>query len=173
MDTNTQFPDYFPHLASCDFSTSTITGAGTLDTIYISLVGDFSSSDPFPIGSFTQSSSRVVDIPLQRPIGNLKYAYLQTNGTDGWLLSKMHCILNETVTQTNLNPLSNPFQDIQLQRKYEFVSPINQWIDTFDPTIFKLYGNGYSPNAQVEIPSSSTLEVQVTTSYLIVPNTGY
>lgn len=132
--------------------TSSQFDAGTVDMVYATYLGKFSSSGPHPIGPFTQGTTRTIATTLDRKIGDLVAVLLQTNGSDAWLLGEMSCRIGST--------------------KYELTGPTT-WLDALDPISEELYGNGFSPNAQnTDIPTATNLELVVATQYYVYTSTG-
>lgn len=129
-----------------EFKTSRSYMATTDDHVYITFVGDFSSSGPHNVGSFQIGQTQEVTTQLDRVIGDLRSVVFQKNGTDGWLLGSMRCRIN--------------------LKHYEFESP-TQWLDNFDPDTFAEHGNGYEPLAQSNLPASSQMQLLVTDVLLV------
>eukprot|EP01041_Mallomonas_annulata_P008137 gene8137-16724_t len=113
--------------AELNITTSHATYAGTSGPIFISFIGDFSVSGPHRLGAFEEGTRVRKLIALDRVIGNLEKVILETNVTDGWLLSKLSCRIES-------------FQ-------YELTGN-RQWLDTFDPLLENQHGHGYEPLAQ-------------------------
>mmetsp|Transcript_7246 Transcript_7246/g.10783 ORF Transcript_7246/g.10783 Transcript_7246/m.10783 type:complete len:182 (+) Transcript_7246:144-689(+) len=149
------FPTLSPiPTATLRIKTSWASYAGTQDTIYALFTGDFASSGPYSIGSFEDGSQEVVRIPLDKVIGKLTHILLYTNGTDGWLMSDFKCIIDSSL--------------------YEF-SWQRQWLDTLDPTLLELYGNGHEPYAQEsdsELPGQATQMLTVVNEMLLTDQSG-
>ncbi len=127
-------------LVQSEFITSKKYLSGTVDTVFVTFVGDFSSSGPHSVGSFQVGSTTIVDTQLDRTIGNLESVLFQKNGTDGWLLASMRCKM--------------------INKRYEFNAPV-QWLDNFDPASFPANGDGYEPLAHSTIPASSQMQLDV------------
>ena len=131
--------------------TSNIYDAGTVNPVYITYIGQFSSSGPHSLGGFMRGSTRTVVVQLTRKIGNLVKIVLQTNATDNWLMSEMHCQME--------------------QINYELRGP-RIWLDALNPLNEALYENGFSASAQIDLPSSSHIEITVTDQILVYSYTG-
>jgi hypothetical protein len=146
VDTNAiSNPDYNLDLSTFNsvllkISTSHSYLAGTNDPIYATFVGDFSSSGPHSIGTFTQGSKSSMTINLDKKIGDLIEIELFNYGYDGWLLSSLFCQIDDTV--------------------YEMTGS-RQWIDSLDASSLSLTGNGYEPNDQEGLPAAPSLRLSV------------
>jgi hypothetical protein len=132
--------------------TSGIFDAGTIDNVYITYVGDFSSSGPHVLhGDFRQGAVTEVFVPLARKIGDLVKVVLQMNGTDYWLPSEMQCEI--------------------LPVNYELLVP-RIWIGAWSVENELLFNNAHSPGAQIDIPTSMHVDLKVQRQYLVFQNTG-
>jgi len=128
-----------------DITTSNKYLANTIDDIYITFIGDFSSSGPHNIGpQLTRGKLQNKTIYLSREIGRLQNVLFEKKGTDAWLLSSLSCTIDGV--------------------KYE-MDIKQQWLSYFDQTTAELYNNnGYEPNAAEELQelqASGTLTFSV------------
>jgi hypothetical protein len=121
--------------------------AGSKNIINATFIGDFSSSGPSPIGPFnTPGAQFEITVPLQREIGNLKSIWMENKGHDSLLLSQLRCRINSQV--------------------YELQIP-EKWMHTFDPSLITAdNSNGFTPKADISLPSSSTLLFPVVNEYI-------
>lgn len=126
--------------------------AGTTDTIYATFIGDFSSSGPHPLGSFASGSVETVDVQLSRKIGQLQSVFLETTGTDGWVLSGLTCVLGGLSYRLAVTEM---------------------FLDKFSPSLAAETGNGYEPNSQRNLDASSTMELFVESSTQLFTSTGF
>lgn len=121
--------------------------ANTVDNIYITFIGDFSTSGPHSIGS-QATVGGIVDITiyLHRIIGRLQSVLFQKQGNDAWLLSSLTC------TSSGVT--------------YEIQPQNQQWLSVFNQVTGELYnGNGYEPNAAEELsdlPAGAVITLPVT-----------
>jgi hypothetical protein len=119
--------------------------AGTTDTVYATFIGDFSSSGPHALGSFTQGEKSDIVVTLDRVIGELKKVLMHKDGIDGYLLSNMQVRMRDKI--------------------YELSGP-RQWLDNLDVDTEALYpaSGGYEPDVQEssdEVPAATALELTV------------
>jgi len=131
--------------------TSNVYDSGTADDVKITYVGTFSSSGPHSLGSFVRASTRTVDIPLDRKIGEIVNVVIESGGTDSWLLAGLRCEM--------------------LGVRYELKDP-QMWLETMDPIAEALYDNAFSPDAQIDLQSSSKLILPVVDQYYVYTETG-
>ncbi len=133
----------------CDYITSSSYLAGTNDQVFITFVGEHSSSGPHLVGGFKTGSTLTLKTKLTRVIGVLTNVLLQKKGTDGWLLSKLRCRMEG--------------------KSYELSGlPLRQWLDNFDPiTANENGGDGYEPQAHIYLPASSQIQLVVDEIYHI------
>ena len=120
--------------------------ADTTDNVYITLIGEFSSSGPHSIGPQIKRGATVdTTIVLNRMIGRLTSVLFEKKGLDAWLFGDLTCTMDGVMYEI----------DIQNQ----------QWLSEFDQINGELYnGNGYEPKAHedlTELPASSTLQLPV------------
>lgn len=148
-----QYPDTKKHsTARLLITTSRTSYSGTDDNIYATFIGDFATSGPYSIGTFEEGGEVMRNIPLQHLIGDLQAIHLYNNGTDGWLMTDFKCFIDSHV--------------------YEFEWE-RQWLDTIDPVLLELYGNGYEPQAQAHyVPALSTQTILTTTKTLLTDISG-
>lgn len=119
--------------------------AGTADTVDVTFIGDFSTSGPHTLGSFTQGEHSTLTILLDRVIGQLQRVLLHKDGSDGYLLSNMQVRMGDKV--------------------FEMTGP-RQWLDNLDPTVEAAYpdSEGYEPEVQEStdvVPVAPALELNV------------
>lgn len=131
--------------------TSNLYDADTAGMVYITYLGKFSNSGPHLIGSFTRGSTKYLDVQLSRKIGELHTIILETTSTDNWLVSTIYCQMG--------------------QIRYEFTAPL-MWLDALSPQEERAFGNGFSPNAQVNLPSTSRMEIPVSSQVYVYSPTG-
>jgi hypothetical protein len=104
------------------------------------------SSGPTALGVFNLSGI-VHDfvIPLEREIGKLTGIWLENPGYDSLLLASMRCRINEHVYLLEIPKV---------------------WLETFNPSLVNNNNeDGFSPNADLSLPSSSTIYLPVMDSY--------
>ena len=103
--------------------------AGTADTVEATFIGDFSTSGPHSLGSFSQGEHSSITIELDRVIGQLQRVLLHKDGSDGYLLSNMQVRMGDKV--------------------FEMTGP-RQWLDNLDPGVEAAYpdSGGYEPEVQ-------------------------
>ena len=120
--------------------------AGTTDSITATFVGDFSSSDPISLGSFPSAGMAYSrSFPLQREIGTLKGVWLENTGYDSVLFAQFRC------------RIQSGNYELQTSRT---------WLETWDPSIVDGNNNdGFSPDSDIVLPSSSTLYFPVQSEY--------
>ena len=125
--------------------------ADTIDDIYITFIGDFSTSGPHSIGPQTTRGKMVnKTLYLDRIIGRLTKVLFQKKGNDAWLLSQLTCTMDGV--------------------RYE-IDIKQQWLSVYDQIFGELYnsngygnGNGYEPKAHEELldlPAAATLTLPV------------
>jgi hypothetical protein len=127
--------------------------AGSTDTIYVTFVGDFASTLPTPIGPFNTPGANVnIQVPLEREIGEFKGIWIENPGYDSLLLNHIRCRIGSNVHEI-------PFPQT--------------WLETFNPSIInKNNQDGFSPEADIDLPSSSTLYLPVQSTYLFYTSVG-
>lgn len=135
--------------------TSSSLHSETTDDIRITFIGDLSESGPHSLGSFLSPGELVTrHITFDRVIGRIEGILLSNRGTDGWLLADLSAVMGDT--------------------QYEFEWK-RQWLDTIDPQLLDLYGNGYEPFCQEslqQLPAHSTLYLRVARTIPIVSVSG-
>lgn len=131
--------------------TSNLYDADTAGQVYITYLGKFSNSGPHLIGSFARGSTKTLDVQLDRKIGELHTITLETSSTDNWLVSTVYCQIGAV--------------------RYEFTGP-DMWLDAWNPVDEAMFGNGFSPNAQVNLPSTSRMEIKVSNQVYVYSPTG-
>jgi hypothetical protein len=140
---------------SLEIKTSSTQDAETDDEIFATFIGDFAVSGPHSLGEFSSPGSTQTRIVVfDRVIGSIRQILLSNRGTDGWLVADFKAIMGETLYQ------------FQWQR---------QWLDTIDPILLDLYGNGYEPFAQEpleQLPAKSTLLLSVSQTIPIISVSG-
>jgi hypothetical protein len=121
--------------------------AGTTNNIRATFVGDFASSGPTLLGSFPKPSTAYeLSIPLEREIGTLQSIWIENTGHDSLLLSQIRCRINSDVYQLDIPRV---------------------WLHTYNPAIINANNeNGFTPDADISLPSSSTLLLPVSSQYL-------
>lgn len=150
-------PQLYPSLSNTYLARNVITlssnpYAGTDSVLYITYIGDYSSSGPHAIGNLTTPSEVITNnITLDRRIGNLQSIWVENQGYDSLLISAWSVRIRENV--------------------YDIAIP-EIWIETFDPILKASTGDGYSPDADLTLPSSCTLLLDVSNSYLYYSSTG-
>lgn len=140
-----------PPIVHNEIITSNLYDAETAGQIYITYVGKFSNSGPHLIGSFARGSTKSMDVQLERKIGELHTIILETTSTDNWLVSTVYCQIGAV--------------------RYEFTGP-DMWLDAWNPSDEAMFGNGFSPNAQVNLPSTSRMEIKVSNQVYVYSPTG-
>jgi hypothetical protein len=140
---------------SLEIKTSSSSYAETTDDIRATFIGDFAVSGPHSLGSFLSPGSvEIKTVVFDRVIGKLNQILLSNRGTDGWLMADMRVTMGNTL--------------------YEFVWK-RQWLDTIDPTLLDLYGNGYEPFCQeslAQLPAQSTLVLSVARTIPLIDVSG-
>ena len=117
-----------PSSATLAITTSHATYAETVDKVHILFFGEMASSGPHVIGPFLERGVTVTrTVTFDRYIGPLKYVQLQNVGSDGWLPSRVSCILDGY--------------------EYSFDVP-ERWADTFNYAQYQVDQNGYEPGYQ-------------------------
>lgn len=133
-------------------TTSPTSYSGTMDAIYATFIGDFATTGPYNIGTFVAGVETWREVPLDHLIGELQKIHLYNNGTDGWLMSDFKCYMNSHIYEFQWN---------------------RQWLDTIDPVLLELYGNGYEPYApQHSLPAQSTQLLHVVSKTLLTDISG-
>jgi hypothetical protein len=126
--------------------------AGTIDTVYVTFIGDFSTSGPHGlVSSLILGSDITESITLERIIGTLRYIRLEKNGDDGWLPRSIECRIGNV---------------------YYLLSVPNKWLDVFNVTQSTLYGDGYETDSHEFLPASSNILLDVVSSYNIYNSVG-
>lgn len=126
--------------------------AGTNNTVYVTFIGDFASSGPHALNGLQDPSVTYdISVPLDRLIGNLHSVWVENPDYDSLLLSAWKIRLRENV--------------------YELAVQ-ETWLQTFDPVLFAETGDGFSPFADITLPSSSTLLLSVAKSYFFYSEVG-
>lgn len=119
--------------------------ASSSDSIYVTFIGRFSNSGPHLYGAFARVGERYeFTTQLDREIGDLQALYLENQGHDGVLISDIQCRIKEKVFEIDVKPI---------------------WIERYDSTSEESDGNGNSPEADIDLPSSSTVMFPVKSSY--------
>lgn len=150
-------PELYPSLTNTYLARNIITlspdpYAGTNNTVYATYIGDFSSSGPHAIVNLTTPASVITNnVTLDRRIGNLQSIWIENQGYDSLLISTWSVRIRENI--------------------YDIAIP-EIWLQTFDPILKASTGDGYSPNADLNLPSSCTLLLEVSQSYLYYSSTG-
>lgn len=127
--------------------------AGSNDIVYVTFVGDFASAGPTPIGPFNNPGATVdISVQLEREIGEFKGIWVENPGYDSLLLNHIRCRIGSNVHEI-------PFPQT--------------WLETFNPSIINnLNQDGFSPEADIDLPSSSTLFLPVQSTYLYYTSVG-
>jgi hypothetical protein len=128
--------------------------AQSVNPLYATFVGTFSNSGPHSLGVLQGSGQfNQLTISLERDIGILQGLWLETKSVDNLLLTAITCRIRETV--------------------YELSVP-EQWLERWDSALAAQdpHKDGFSPDAVVTRPSSSTLYAQVVQSYTAYSDTG-
>jgi hypothetical protein len=126
--------------------------SGTNGSMFITYVGDFSSSGPHILGNLTTPGTEYIStIQLDRIIGTLSSVWVENAEYDSLLISTWKIRIQEVV--------------------YELEIP-QIWLETFDPTLAAQAGDGFSPDANIMLPSSSTLLLNVKSSYFQYSSVG-
>jgi hypothetical protein len=148
-----RYPDTKIHpTAGLLITTSKISYAGTDNLIYATFIGEFATSGPYSIGSFQEGTEVMRYIPLNELIGDITSISLYNNGTDGWLMADFKCYVDTYV--------------------YEFKWD-RQWLDTIDPELLDLYGDGYEPLSPAHyVPALSTQMLHSTSKTLLTDISG-
>jgi hypothetical protein len=117
-----------PPSATFTITTSYATYAETTDSVHITVIGEIGSSGPHVIGPFAERGASITrTITFDRFIGPLKHVQIQNLGSDGWLPSKISCVLDG----------------------YEYTFDVQEkWADTFSYSQYLANQNGYEPGSQ-------------------------
>jgi hypothetical protein len=141
--------------AHLTIKTSFVYYSETFDDIEITFVGDASSSGPHAIGAFPdRGRDREIYVSLDRYIGALQHILFQNRGFNGFLPSRVSCILNGN--------------------QYSFTVP-RIWINSFNNTGFILEGDGFEPRVQQapgNIPSAPVVKYEIAETLKINTRTG-
>lgn len=141
--------------ANLEIKTSSSSYAETSDEITATFIGDFSVSGPHSLGNFLSPGLvEIRTVTFDRIIGEIQEILLSNRGTDGWLLADLRMTMGDTL--------------------YEFEWK-RQWLDTIDPIMLDLYGNGYEPFSQEsleQLPAKSTLLLSVVRTIPLVSESG-
>lgn len=141
--------------ATLEIKTSSSSFAESQDEIMATFIGDFSVSGPHSLGNFLSPGSVEMRVVVfDRVIGVMQQILLSNRGTDGWLLADIRMTMGDTL--------------------YEFEWK-KQWLDTIDPVLLDLYGNGYEPFSQEtlqQLPAKSTLLLTVVRTVPLVSESG-
>jgi hypothetical protein len=148
-NSNTNLLD--PPTAKNEIITSHRYESETSGDIQITYVGTFANSGPHSLGTFARGSTKLVDIPLSRKIGDLVKVILENSGADSWLMTTLYCQID--------------------QIRYELRSP-KVWLESVDPESEALYEDAFSPDAHVTQPSASKLELPVHDKHIVYTYTG-
>jgi hypothetical protein len=142
--------------ALCQIDTSNALNAGSVDFIYLSLIGSFASSGPHRLGPYAQNHKNILEtIALDKEIGALQSFFFQKSGSDGWILSLISCELQGVFYGTTID-LTN-----------------ERWLDNYDLQVASdNEGNGYEPDSPGELFASPTMEILVTTVTRLFTTTG-
>lgn len=145
----------YNQIISLDITTSSSSFSETINNISATFIGDFSISGPHSIGNFLEPSLTINKvIKYDRVIGILKEIQLYNSGTDGWLLSDIRGYTNDYIYEFKWN---------------------RQWLDSIDPLLLEMYGNGYEPFCQEtleQLPAKSTLLLEVVNIVPIISRSG-
>jgi hypothetical protein len=140
---------------SLEIKTSSGSYAETTDEIMATFIGDFAVSGPHSLGTFLSPGSvETKAVVLDRVIGQLSQILLSNRGTDGWLMADMRVTMGNNLYEFNWK---------------------RQWLDTLDPTLLSLYGNGYEPFCQeslAQLPAQSTLLLDVVHTIPLIDVSG-
>lgn len=140
--------------ATLTITTSHSTYAETKNPIKITFFGELASSGPHSIGPFLNAGELVERVVvLARFIGTLKYAVLQNNENDGWLPSRVFCVLDGY--------------------QYNFIVP-HAWVDTFNYDQYLSTGDGYEMGSQIvdDIPHFPVIKLEIRDSIKLNSITG-
>lgn len=141
--------------ASLEIQTSSSQDAETMNEIMATFIGDFSESGPHSLGEFSSPGSvQNRTVVFDRVIGQIREVLLSNRGTDGWLMADFKATMGDQIYL------------FEWQR---------QWLDTIDPLLLDLYGNGYEPFAQEsleQLPAKSTLLLTVSRVVPIISGSG-
>jgi hypothetical protein len=140
---------------SLEIKTSSTQDAETDDEIMATFIGDFAVSGPHSLGEFSSPGSiQTRTVVFDRVIGQIQQVLLSNRGTDGWLMADFKATMGDHLYQ------------FHWQR---------QWLDTIDPLLLDLYGNGYEPFAQEsleQLPAKSILLLTVSQTIPIISVSG-
>lgn len=126
--------------------------SGSTHPLYGTFVGKFSSSGPHNLGIFpTPGSSYQTDILLERKIGEVVGLWIENQNNDSLLFTEIKVRILDLI--------------------YEFEVP-NMWIQKLDPTLEATTGDGYSPNSDLRLNSSSTYYLTPKSTYQYFDYTG-
>lgn len=131
--------------------TSNLNEADSGGSIFITYLGTFSNSGPHSIGPFARGSKKLVEVQLNRKIGDLHTIILETASRDNWLVSTIYCQIGSV--------------------RYEFTAPL-MWLDALNPQEEREFGDGFSHTAQVDLPSTSRMEIKVASQAFVYSPTG-
>lgn len=126
--------------------------SGTNNTLYVTYVGDFSSSGPHAIPNLQIPSSLVsYSILLDRTIGQLQSVWIENKGYDSLLLSSWQIRIREHIYELKVE---------------------KTWLETWDAQLAEDVGDGFSPDADIKLPSSPTLLFPVTSNLVYYTDVG-
>jgi hypothetical protein len=77
--------------------------AGTVDDVWATFIGTFSSSGPINIGNFESGTDISINIELTNVIGNLKSIWFEKKGFDNWLISNISYELNGVTSKLSFS----------------------------------------------------------------------
>ena len=113
----------FP-IVSLTVRTSNAYLAGTVNSIYATFVGEFSSSGTHNLGSFAVGTTVQVNVTLSRNIGRIQSLILANNQSDGWLPLYIQCIHDDEWYEFGVQS-----QWISTQNTEQLVEPNTQLIN--------------------------------------------
>lgn len=126
--------------------------SGTNETIFVTYIGDFSSSGPHPLHDLTNPSSIVsTSILLDRTIGQLHSVWIENKGYDALLLSSWQIRIRESVYELSIE---------------------DKWLESYDAVLAAEEGDGFSPEADIKLPSSPTQLLTVKSTSLYYTDIG-
>lgn len=127
--------------------------AATTHPLFGTFIGSFSSSGPHNLGVLSVvGQTYEPSVQLEREVGELRGIQLEVQGPDSLLLSTASVLIGSTVFE---------------------LAVAEQWVEVWDPAVALANGgDGFSPDASSSLPSSSTLLLPVSDSYLFYSSTG-
>lgn len=141
-----------PYIAHNSITINSNPFSGTNDTLFVTYIGDFSSSGPHAIPNLQFPSSLVShSILLDRTIGQLQSVWIENKGYDSLLLSSWQIRIREQIYELKVD---------------------KTWLESWDAQLAEDVGDGFSPDADIKLPSSPTLLFPVTSSLVYYTDVG-